>query len=567
MLAGCAAHAPPDRTLNPEIQAALLEQSSAARQKQGELDSVQTALLPPLQQPLRADVAKDLEPRFDLSVNNASAQQVFLSIASGTRYSMVVHPEVTGNISVSLKDVTVIEAMQAIREIFGYDYKIDGSRIYVLPVTIQTRVFRVNYLIGQRQARSDIRVSSGSVADAPLAPTPGAPGAPVTPVAVPGGAAAVGVTDSSRIQTSTKSDFWDELAKTLQTVIGTAPGRSVVVNSQAGVVVVRALPVEIRQVEQYLNAIRDSVQRQVMLEAKIIEVTLNDEFQAGINWALFSSSGRTAAGLINPGASIGVQGAQATGQLSINSAPGSGSLTSSASGSLIPGVPGGALFGLAFQTQNFAGLLQFLESQGSVQVLSSPRIATINNQSAVLKVGTDEFFVTNVAAATTTVTSVAGTAAPQFPSVTLRPFFSGVALDITPQIDEDSTITLHIHPSVSRVVQDNRQLNLGSFGGSVTLPLAKSDVSETDSVVRAADGNIVAIGGLMKVDISDTRSGLPGLQDSQSFGGVFGSRAKTMVKKELVILIKPTVVQTDRDVSEDLRAVRERLLGTGRSAN
>src|SRR5262249_7905242 len=156
---------------------------------------------------------------------------------------------------------------------------------------------------------------------------------------------------------------------------------------------------------------------------------------------------------------------------------------------------------LAFQTQNFAALLEFLESQGSVQVLSSPRIATINNQKAVLKVGTDEFFITNITGGTTTTGAVAGTTGTNtFPTLTLRPFFTGVALDVTPQIDEQSNIILHIHPSVSNVQQDNRTVDLGTlFGGQVTLPLARSTVSETDSIVKVGDANIVAIGGLMKV--------------------------------------------------------------------
>src|SRR5262249_17523152 len=158
-------------------------------------------------------------------------------------------------------------------------------------------------------------------------------------------------------------------------------------------------------------------------------------------------------------------------------------------------------------------LLTFLESQGAVQVLSSPRIATINNQKAVLKVGSDQFFLTSISGSTTTTTTTTatGAAVPSFPTITLRPFFSGVALDITPQINEESEIILHIHPSVSDVQTDNRQIDLGAaFGGQVSLPVAKSNVSETDSIVRVGDGNIVAIGGLMKVDVENTKSGLPG---------------------------------------------------------
>ena len=175
----------------------------------------------------------------------------------------------------------------------------------------------------------------------------------------------------------------------------------------------------------------------------------------------------------------------------------------------------GGLFGLAFQTSNFAALIEFLETQGNVQVLSSPRIATLNNQKAVLKVGTDEFFVTNVTTTTTTGTSTTTT-----PSVTLQPFFSGIALDVTPQIDENNNITLHIHPSVSKVTTVNKVVDLGS-AGSINLPLASSNISETDSIVRAQDGQIVAIGGLMKQTTSDDRSQVPGAGDIPVLGSLF----------------------------------------------
>jgi MSHA biogenesis protein MshL len=530
---------------------------------------VQEALLPPLSMEIPAVPGQPIEPRFDIAVSGAPAKQVFMSIVSGTRYSMLVHPDVAGAISVNLKDVSVQEALQSIREIYGYEYRVDGTRIYVQPAGMQTRVFRVNYLIGQRSGRSDIRVTSGSVTDTP---STGAAGAPGTTPTVAGPGVLPGVLDSSRIQTQTRSDFWEDLKQTLQTIVGTAEGRSVVVNPQAGVVVVRAMPTELRNVEAYLRAIRASVERQVMLEAKIIEVTLSEQFQAGVNWALFSTNRKAGGGQLNPNTTLGTTGNLSTASGAPNSAgtiaanlAGANLATSGTTGTLLSGTPGGSLLGLAFQTQNFAALLQFLETQGLVQVLSSPRIATMNNQKAVLKVGTDEFFLTNIAGGSSTGTGVitAG-ASTTFPTLTLRPFFSGVALDVTPQIDEGSNIILHVHPSVSDVQQDNRSIDLGTiFGGSVTLPLARSTVSETDSIVKVTDGNIVAIGGLMKVGVDDERSGIPGVQDVPAVGTLFRSRSRTSVKKELVILIKPTVIQGDYDSNGDIRQARERIMNFG----
>ncbi|MBI2319411.1 MAG: secretin N-terminal domain-containing protein [Betaproteobacteria bacterium] len=569
ILAGCAAPPRSPPQIDERIAAEILRAGEARKTPPADT-RVQDALLPPLKMELPRVTSAPADPKFDLAVNNAPAAQVFMSIVSGTRYSMLVAPEVTGNVTVNLKDVTVMETLNALRELYGYEYKLDGTRIFIQPPAIRTRVFQVNYLVAQRLGRTDMRVTSGSVADTPIASgaagVPGVPGttglpAPGAPPTAGAGAVATAGGESSRVQTSVRSDFWEDLRQTLAQIIGTQAGRSVVVNPQAGLVVVRAMPSELRDVENYLRAIRLSVERQVMLEAKIVEVTLTEQNQAGINWTLFSSPGNVAAGMINPNTTLGTAGALSTGGLTAN--PGLGSLVAGGTGTLIGGVPGGALLGLAFQTKNIAAVLQFLESQGAVQVLSSPRMATLNNQKAVLKVGTDEFFITNIAGGSATVgTTTGGTTS--FPTLTLRPFFSGVALDVTPQIDEDGSIILHMHPSVSLVSQDDKNVNLGAvFGGQVTLPLARSTISETDSVVRVQDGNVVAVGGLMKLDINDNRSGVPGLRQDPGVGRLFGSDARTSVKKELVILIKPTVIASERDWAGDLRETRERLLGPG----
>jgi len=245
--------------------------------------------------------------------------------------------------------------------------------------------------------------------------------------------------------------------------------------------------------------------------------------------------------LLSPGSSLAN-----TGNLSgdgITAAPGSSIGLNAATAS--------GLFGLAFQSSNFAALINFLETQGSVQVLSSPRIAAINNQKAVLKVGTDDFFVTSVS--TTTNSTATGNVVS--PTITVQPFFSGIAFDVTPQIDEDGNIMLHVHPSVSNVAERNKVLNLGQLG-SFTLPLASSAISESDTIVRVRDGNIVAIGGLMKTSLASDKTQIPGAGDVPGLGLLFGSRSRDLEKHELVILIKATVIHSDAQMD----ALREESL-------
>ena len=521
--------------------------------------ATEKALMPPL--PIIAPVPEVKEPRFDLSVVNSPAPQVFMAIVSGTRYNMLITPDVAGNITINLKDVTVREALDSIRELYGYEYRIQGNRISIQPNTLQTRVFQVNYLAAMRAGETELRVTSSAVGSGGMPGTTGTNSAyPNQLTPTQGGTTPNTMQQStitSRVRTTSKNDFWDSVTTALQAIVGTEGGRNVVVTPNSGVVLVRAMPAEIRAVENYLRATQAIADRQVMLEAKIIEVTLNESFQAGVNWASFHGvNNRGTIGNMQPGTTLQPTGA--AGQNVTNGRVGS-----------IPGVAGGiataassaanvGFFGLALQTANFAALINFLETQGSVSVLSSPRVATLNNQKAVLKVGTDELYVTNVT--TNTTTNVTGNSTFS-PSVTLQPYFSGIALDVTPQIDEDDNIVLHIHPSVSTVQEKEKNIDLGTLG-QFKLPLAASTVNESDSIVRARDGRIVAIGGLMSQTSVIDRSGLPGSLGSDA-GTLLGQRGRSSQKRELVILLRPTLIRGDRQARE-LDELAERFEKMGR---
>ncbi len=525
----------------------------AAAERPARDPAADKALLPPLVVEMPKPV-EEAEPRFDLNVVNAPAAQVFSAIVTGTRYNMLVPPDVGGQITLGLKDVTVRETLDAIRDLYGYEYTIKGNRIIVQPNSLQTRVFQINYLASQRKGASELRVTSSAITSAggPSTTTTTAGGAVVPAQGTPG-AGSVPNTYTSRVQTTTENDFWGGLAVALTAIVGNAEGRKVVVNPQSGVIVVSAMPREIRQIEAYLRATQTVVDRQVMLEAKILDVMLNEGFQAGINWTAFrtGSRGQSAIGVVAPGTRLGAAEAGAASPLS----SGSVEALPGRLGSVAATALGQGFMGLALQTANFAALLNFLEGQGTVTVLSSPRIATINNQKAVLKVGTDELFVTNV----TTTTTSTNSGSVSTPSLTLQPYFSGISLDVTPQIDQDNNIILHIHPAISVVTEKTKLIDLGATLGTFSLPLASSSINETDSIVRVRDGNIVAIGGLMTQSQTNDRSQLPGLGDVPAVGMLFGQRARSGSKRELVILLKPTVITDDRPWLRDLEQTGERI--------
>lgn len=545
LLTGCATTEPVRETSTLNKIKSEIKQASEQKVKEVPPAAVNAALLPPLKIELPKTAAAKLEPRFDLVINNAPANQVLMGIVSGTRYSMLVHPEVNGQISVNLKDVTVFEALDAIRELYGYEYKVEGNRIFIEPQTIQTRVFQVNYIVGQRSGASESRVTSSSVSNV------GSQSSGTTnSTGNTGNSVSSSQLVSSSIKTSSDTDFWKDLAESLNAMIGNEGGKKVIINSQSGLIMVRAMPVDIRNVENFLRLMQLNIERQVILEAKILNVELNENSQTGVNWSIFGrhNSSTGIVGNINTDTTLSKSGNNTLNSGNLEVTPGQ-AITNIATTAL-----GGPIFAVALQGANFAALLQFLETQGDVHVLSSPRIATINNQKAVLKVGTDEFFVTNVqqnivASAATTTNS---------PSVTLQPFFSGIALDVTPQIDKEDNIILHMHPSISSVSTVNKQVNLGS-SGTLNLPLASSSISETDSIVRTRDGYVIAIGGLMTEATTGNSSGIPGLSKLKGVGAAFRQQGKATTKTELVILLKATVVQGQESWSQDMLASQRRL--------
>ncbi len=533
LMSGCAS----DHVLRtPDVSAAMRADlpSGAPKLPAAVPAQVSEALAEPVPPPAKPAP----EPRIDLLVNNAQARDVFLAIVADTRYSMLMHPDVSGTLSVTLRGVTVTEALESIRDVYGYDFKIEGRRIIIYAPTLQTRIFTVNYPNSQRVGSSELRVSAGGTQNAGSAS--GSSGAASS-------GSAGQQPETSKVSTTNKTDFWSELSGAIKGMVG-GEGRSVITSPQAGIMAVRAMPDELRQVEKFLKAAQIAVERQVMLEAKLVEVELRDGFQSGVNWGAFAAGADAAL-------AVGVLGSGVT---NTNMLLQGGTTTLSGVVPVPSVATAGGLFGLALQTNSFGAVLGFLETQGDVQTLSSPRVATLNNQKAVLKVGTDSFFVTNVSGGSSPSSSSSSTGnTTTMPTITLTPFFSGISLDVTPQVDDGVNVTLHVHPAVTSVTETSKQIDLGA-AGNYKLPLASSAVNETDTLVRIQDGRIVAIGGLMQMDSSRNVSGVPGTTGS-IFAPLFGNKASAGRKREVIVLIKPTIIRSAADWEEQSRKARVAL--------
>lgn len=514
---------------------------------------------------LADEMAAPVEERFNIVANRENAQSFFANLVAGTDYGVAVSPELDGEISLSLPNVSIDDVMQAVQQTYGYQISRRGNIYHVQPGGLQTRIFTVDYLNVNRTGTSSVQVSSsqngqsgsnnnnfnngglnngsfnnGSFNNGAFNNSGinngnfnnGQTGSFTGGVGVQGG----------QVSTQTESKFWDDLEEVIAGLIGTTvqsdegaavgnsgllsglgaatrggasgDGRSVVVQPQVGIVMVTAYPTELDRVAEYISHAQNILSREVTIQVQFLEVILNKGFQSAIDFDTFGPGGAAASNNRITGA-----------------------LSSTATDFSL----GGTSSPLSVVTNftDFDAVFRILESRGTTQVLSSPSLKVLNNQKAVFQDGDEEYFQTGLNATTV----AGGNNTTTNASASLQQFFSGISMDITPQISADGKITLHVHPTISTVVEQSKTI------AGEQVPLARTSVRELDSVIRGEDGKIVVLGGLAYERSVDDLAGVPVVNDIPVVGAAFDQRRRQTVKSEFIILLRPMIANDESDKS------------------
>jgi len=422
---------------------------------------------------------RDPQRLYSFSLRDADIREVLLAISKQTSFNVVVDPDVEGSVTVDLKNVTLSDALDTLTDLLNLSYKVKRNLIRVSIPKLETRIFSLQYVNLIRTGTSSTSAQIGAGGDE-----------------VAGGA-----TGSSTVSTTTSNDLWTDIETGLGELI--SPEGQVVVEKQSGNILVTDFPKVLDRVANFLEAIEGSVQRQVLIEARIVEVILTGDYRFGIDWGAIAKAGALkGASIFSPDKIFGQD--------------------------LAPDVIGG--FQIGVTSTDFATLLSVLDKQGEVNVLSSPRLATLNNQTAVIRSATDEvFFETRIDE-----TVLAGGGIRETRTSTARTVTIGVVLSITPQIGPDGSVTLHVRPTVTEKTGEATSPEGNTF------PIL--DVREADMVVRAREGQVIVIGGLMQERKSDDESKIPFLGDLPGIGRLFRSTAQESKKSELLILLRTTVL-------------------------
>ena len=512
---------------------------------------------------------------YSVVVNNIKVQDLLFALARDAKLNVDIHPGISGTVSMNAIDQTLPQLLTRIAKQVDMRFELDGPNLAVMPDTPFLKNYKIDYVNMARDVTGTVSTNTQISTSALSATGGGAAGGGNTSriqienksknrfwesleknlkdllhetdkIFPEGSTETVMEQNTSQSTTGTgaqaSTPITARIAQAAQTLAGSPnpaamqnsgatvvkrmtfrEAASVISSPESGVITVRATSRQHEKVQEFIDRVMSSARRQVLIEATIVEVTLSDGYQQGIEWSRITSGSEYS--ITRPTVSTNVPNAVSPYVLKYKSV----------------------------NPLNLLATVDLLRSFGNVKVLSSPKLSVLNNQTATLKVSEDYVYF-NVKSDTTTTanvgTTVGVTTTPQSVSV-------GFFMSLTAQISDGDTVTLNVRPSISSISELKRDPN----------PIIPKDIPnyipqirtrEIESLMRIESGDIAVLGGLME-DRMDNKTGrVPGLGDMPFFGELFNTRSNSSSKSELVILLRPTVIK-DASISGDYSSFKDTL--------
>ena len=510
---------------------------------------------------------------YTVVVNGVKVQELLFALARDAKLNVDIHSGITGVVTLNAIDQTLPQLLTRIAKQVDMRWELDGPNLAVMPDSPYLHIYRIDYVNMERLTAGATGVSSqiGSISGS------GGGGSGVS-----GAAGANG--SITTVRNTSDNKFWATLERNIKDILHetdkvlpagapqptspqapaatpgapgavsapTAPNAtfreaaSVIVNAEASVIIVRATARQHEKIQEFLDQVLANVKRQVLIEATIAEVALNNQYQQGINWAALRTRGLTT----TTGNQVSGGSVSATPQLPPN-------VTGTITGAGLPSTPTFPnIFTLAAGGGSIAGVLQLLDSFGNVRVLSSPKLSVLNNQTALLRV------VDNIVYFTVQVTVVPGgpnqnaTTATNTTPVTVP---VGFVMNVTPQISDDDTILLNVKPTTTRLVKFVSDPNPSLTAATPNL-IPQLRMREMESLIKVNSGQIAVLGGLIEDSVNDIEDTIPIVNSIPILGSLFSSRNRNNTKTELVVFLRPIVVK-DASIDGDYRAYRSMIPG------
>lgn len=499
----------------------------------------QTAFLPP---PLPQPQEQDLE-RYTVVVNDVPVKELLFALARDASLNIDVDSDIEGLVTLNAVEQTLPQILERISRQARLRYELKDNNLHISPDDPYFRTYKIDYVNIARDTEGSISVATQVATTGTVDVTSTSGGS--------GTSSGTGNNSTTKVNSNSKHHFWDTLTKNIIGILGenaqsgtsgASGSDTVIINAESGVITVKATAAQHLEIQEFIDRVMLNVQRQVLIEATIVEVTLSDRFQSGIDWSSFVSNGR---------------------YLKLQQ-------------SLIPSLTGlgqsffsGVIQSDDSTTPDFRATLKLLKTFGDAKVLSSPKLMTLNNQTAVLKVVDNLVYFTidsQISQGTATSTNLSSIES-QVHTVPV-----GLVMSVTPQINENMAVTMNVRPTISKVVDEvtdpGPQLIAATLAATnpnnpITITIPDSNipviaVREMESILKVNSGQTAILGGLMQDTYQRDRNSVPGADEVPVLGEAFKQRDFQNSKSELVIFLRPVVIQ-NASLYGDLAPYRQYL--------